>query len=374
MRPWMIVLSSAIGAIVVTTALVGPDLLKASHSDFGSILSQRLSVLAVAALAVYALFTMLLTTGTLVADALFLRHRLGRTGPHRTSAQRDRMAAVGSTRLQRLVPGLIAEPARRAGASETSLLQSRFEPAAARGEIARLHYIWLARTHFFSALIVLSALIGLGLAQDHGAVPLMLGAIPTIATSLILVGLILLAILGRIAIDVSIEPLIETISQQAVEHVEVGLLRRAVEVLEAACTAAATSASPRPSTLQLPERLDVVIEEGQRALLGAVGHLSATTDALGATVLSSVDALKAVIGTMAAELLPLADRGNGASGFSELQGAIEALTAVLERLTTLPENVEEPSLGGDHAARPKVQEPRLARELRNLLQEIEAAR
>ena len=373
MRPWMIVLSSAIGAIVVTTALVGPDLLEASRSDFGSILSQRLSVLAVAALAVYALFAMLLTTGTLVANALFLRHRLGRTGGYRTPAQRDRMAA-SSIGLQRLVPRLVAEPARRAGASETSLLQSRFEPGTARSEIARLHYIWLARTHFFSALIVLGALIGLGLTQDHGAVPLLLGAIPTIAASLILVGLILLAILGRIAIDVSIEPLIETISQQAVEHVEVGLLRRAVEALEAACTAAAISAKRPPSTLQLPERLDVAIEEGQRALLDAVGHLSATTDALGAMVRSAVDALKAAIGTMAAELPPLADRSNEASGFSELQGAVEALTAVLERLTTLPENVEEPSLGADYAAHHKVQEPRLARELRNLLQEIEAAR
>jgi len=374
MRPWMIVLSSVIGAIVVTTALVGPDLLEASRSDFGSILSQRLSVIAVAALAVYALLAMLLTTGTLVANALFLRHRLGRTAGNRTPAQRDRMAAASSIGLQRLVPRLVAEPARRAGASETSLLQSRFEPGTARSEIARLHYIWLARTHFFSALIVLGALIGLGLAQDHGAVPLLLGAIPTIAASLILVGLILLAILGRIAIDVAIEPLIETISQQADEHVEVGLLRRAVEVLEAACTAAAISAKRPPSTLQLPERLDVAIEEGQRALLDAVGHLSATTDALGATVRSAVDALKAAIGTMAAELPPLADRSNEASGFSELQGAVEALTAVLERLTKSPENVEEPALGADYAADHKVQEPRLARELRNLLQEIEAAR
>ncbi len=374
MRPWMIVSSSAIGAIVVATALVGPDLLEASRSDFGSILSQRLSVLAVASLAVYALFVMLLTTGTLVADALFLRHRLGRPGAYRTPAQRDSMAAFGLIGLQRLVPRLVAEPVRRAGASETSLLQSRFEPRAARGEIARLHYIWLARTHFFSALIVLSALIGLGLAQDHGAVPSLLGAIPTIAAGLILVGLILLAILGRIAIDVSIEPLIETISQQAAEDVEVGLLRRVVEVLEAACAAAAISASPRPSTLQLPERLDVAIEEGQRALLDAVRHLSATTDALGARVRSSVDALKTAIDTMAAELPPLAERSNEAPGFSELRGAVEALTAVLERLTTLPESVEERSLDADYATHHKVQEPRLARELRNLLQEIEAAR
>ena len=74
------------------------------------------------------------------------------------------------------------------------------------------------------------------------------------------------------------------------------------------------------------------------------------------------------------QLPPTADHGNEAFGFSELQGAVEALTAVLERLTTVPDTIEDPSLGADQAARRKVQEPHLARELRQLLQEIETAR
>jgi len=371
----MIVLSSAIGAIVVAGAMVGPELLEARRSDFGSILLPHLSMLAVAALAVYALCAMLLASGTLIGDALSVRRRLGRIGRYPRPTQSDWTTAFGSTELlHRLVPSPVAEHARRAGANETILLQHPFSAVAARGEIARLHYLWLARTHFFSALIVLTALVGLGLVQDHGSVPFSLGEIPAISAILMLVGLILLAILSRIAIDVSTEPLIETISQLATEHLEIGLLRRLVEATEAVCTAATVNVGAPASRLQLPERLEVVIEEGQRGLLDAARHLSVTTDALGAKIGSSVNALNAAINTAAVQLPPTADRSNEAFRFSELQGAVEALTAVIERLTTVPDTMEDSSLGADRAARRKVPEPHLAHELRQLLQEIETAR
>src|SRR6516162_6005372 len=370
MRPWMIVLSSAIAAVVVAGAMVEPELLGAPRSDFGPILLAHLSMLAVVALAVYALCAMLLATGTLIANGLSLRRRLGDIAKYPRPTLRDWTNACGSTEWHRLVPLPASEPVGRAGANETFPLQHRFSANAARGEIVRLHYLWLARTHFFSALIVLTALVGLGLAQDHGSVPLMLGEIPSISAILMLVGLILLAILGRIAIDVSTEPLIEMISQLAAEHLEIGLLRRLVEVLDAVCTATAVNVGAPASTFQLPERLEVVIEEGQRSLLDAARHLSATTDALGATIGSSVDALKTAISTAAAQLPPIADQGNEAFGFSELQVAVEALTALLERLTMVPDT----SLGADQAARREVQEPHLARELRQLLREIETAR
>jgi len=370
----MIVLSSAIVAIVVAAAVVGLELVEAPPSDFGSIVRPHTAMFAVAAIAVYALCAVLLTTGTLVAEALFVRHRLGGSGPYRTSTRHDWLSAFGWVGLQRLVPMLPTEPSRRAGANQSAQLQSRFDAEAARREIARFHYIWLARTHFFSALIVLTALVGLGLAQDHSSLPLTLGAIPTISAILILVGLILLALLGRIAIDVSIEPLVEAISQVPAEHVEVGLLRHAVEVLEAACSQTA-NAGASASMLQFPERLDVVFEEGHRALLDAVRRLAATTEALRDTMRSSVDALTTAIGTPVSQPPPIADAGNiaAASSFAELQGAVEALTAAIERSTTLPVGAGEPSLGVDHTVRQQLHDPRLARELRRLLQEIEAS-
>jgi hypothetical protein len=175
-------------------------------------------------------------------------------------------------------------------------------------------------------LIVLTALVGLGLAQDHRSVPFLLGEIPAISAILMLVGLILLAILSRIAIDVATEPLIETISQLAAEHIEIGLRRHLVEVIEAVSTATAVNVGAPASTLQLPERLEAVIEEGQRGLLDATRHLSRTTDAVGARIGSSVDALNAAISAAAVQLPPTADRGNEAFGFSELQ----RLEAVIE--------------------------------------------
>jgi hypothetical protein len=367
MRPWMIVLASAIGAFVVACAMVGPELLEAPHSAFEAILLRHLGMLAVAAVAVYALCAMLLGTGILIGDALSVRRRLGLISVHPKPKRLDWTKAFGSTELHRLAPSLVADSTGRAGVNDKVLLPHRFSAAAARGEIARLYYLWLARVHFFSALIVLIAFVGLGLAQDYGSVPVLLSEIPTISAILMLVGLILLAILGRIAIDVSTEPLIEAISDLAAEHLEVGLLRRLIEVLEAVCTTTAVNVGTPASALQLPERLEVLIEEGHRGLVDAAKHLSAATDALAATLGSSADGLTA-ISTAVAQLPPIADHRNQAFGFAELQGAVETLTAALERLTATPDTIEEPS------ARGKVQEPSLARELRQLLREIEPAR
>src|SRR5215472_4636365 len=104
MRPWMIVLPSAIAAIAVAGAMVEPALLGAPRSDFGLILLAHLSMVAVAALAVYALFTMLLATGTLISDGLSLRRRLGRIAKYPRWTIRDWTTAIGSTEWHRLVP------------------------------------------------------------------------------------------------------------------------------------------------------------------------------------------------------------------------------------------------------------------------------
>src|SRR4029077_19621490 len=98
-------------------------------------------------------------------------------------------------------------------------LPGRFDSGIARREISRLHYIGLARAHFFSALIVLTALVGLGIAQDHEATRLALVTIPTAPETLILIGCFLLAVLGGIAVDAAVEPLIEAISELPAEGV-----------------------------------------------------------------------------------------------------------------------------------------------------------
>ena len=131
MRPWMIVLSSAIAAIVVAGAMVEPELLGAPRSDFGPILLAHLSMLAVVALAVYALCAMLLATGTLIANGLSLRRRLGDIAKYPRPTLRDWTNACGSTEWHRLVPLPASEPVGRAGANETFPLQHRFSANAA---------------------------------------------------------------------------------------------------------------------------------------------------------------------------------------------------------------------------------------------------
>jgi hypothetical protein len=369
MRPWIIVLTSAICAIFAAAALVEPELSNTTSSDLWWGVRPHIPMLAVAAFGIYALCAMLLTTGALVAETLFVRHRFGRSSAHRMRTRGDWPAALGSTGLHRLASGLITEPIQSTGEDSTILLSAGFHVGSARGEIGRLHYLWLARSHFFSAVIVLTALAGLGLAQDHRSVPSALGTIPTISAILILAGLILLAILGRVALDVSAEPLIEAISQMPTEPLEVMLLRRAVELTEITRASEATYDSTPKPTLQLPERLEATIKEGHRALLDSVRHLAATTDTIGTTLRSSIDALNSTISTSVTPPQSITERDRVAPGLTELQRAVEALTAVLERLTTTSAIAEEPSRSGD-VAPSGPRGPQLARELRELLREI----
>jgi len=186
-----------------------------------------------------------------------------------------------------------SEP-RPAPVDGTVVLQGRFQPREARREVARLYYIGAARTHFFSALIVLAAGVVLGAAQQHGPLPIMPGPIPTIPTALAVAGLALLAVLARIAVDVTAEPLVEMISRLPAEPTEAGLLRRAAELVETAGAAGpARAAATSAAAPQIPDRLVTVLEKGHRALFEAIERLATTTDGLAATTTSSIEALEA---------------------------------------------------------------------------------
>jgi hypothetical protein len=242
--------------------------------------------------------------------------------------------------------------------------------------MARLYYIAAARSHFLSALIVLAGLAALGVASDRASLPLQPAAIPTASAMMTIAGLILLGILGRIAVDVTAEPLIDAICQLATERVEVGLLGRAVELLELACRRPLTVQAPPAPPAQIPERLVASIKQGHDAVLDAINRFSANAEALEAAIRRSVEALEAAVHSAAAQQRPIDDnKFADVTGFPELQSAVEELTAVLQRLSSAPESGEDAAPAADRAARPRTAPaPRLARELRQLLQEIEAAR
>ena len=213
---------------------------------------------------------------------------------------------------------------------------------------------------------MLVGIVGLGIAQDRGVLPVQTGAIPTVSAILIVVGLVLLAALGRIAIDVTAEPLLETISPLSPEANEIGLLRRIVSLLEPARgVAEADRISELPP--RFPAQLVSAFEEGHRPLLDAIHRLSENTQALEAALHSSVAAFERNVRAAGAQQKPVDD---GAASSAELQAAVEDLTAVLRRLSAVPEEAQPPVLAGRRTAL----SPGLARELRRLLSEIDAAR
>jgi len=362
MPTWSIVLSSAIGAIVLATALAVAEVMNAPRSEIGSILMPHLPVLSVGALGVYGLGAILLTTINLVASMIWMRHHLARAALGQTPAWHHWIAALGTKGFRRL-----ATRSAQTGpdtADDSAVLPAPFTTNEARREIARRHYICLARSHFLSVLIVLVGIVGLGVAQNYGALPFQTGVIPTVSAILIVAGLVLLATLGRIAIDVTAEPLLENIAQLTVEPEEIGLLARIVSLLE----------KGRDS----PAADDGIGELPALPLLDAVSRLSENTQALEAAMHTSVEAFETIMRSAAAQQRPIDDdKIAGGMSFPELQAAVEELTAVLRRLSAVPNDVEEATTLAAHAAVParrKAPAPGLARELRKLLQEIDAAR
>ncbi len=377
MPNWIIVLSSAIGALVLAAALAVAEVMNAPRADIATILVPDLPVLAVGALGVYGLGAMLLTTTNMVASLIWMRHHLGRAALGRTPAWHDWIAALGTDGFRRL-----ATRSAQAGLETVDdsgvVRPAPFTAGEARREIARRSYICLARSHFLSALVVLVGIVGLGVAQNHGALPFQTGLIPTMSAILIVAGLLLLAVLGRIAIDVTAEPLLETISQLTLEPEEIGLLRRVVSLLEAGRDGPVAGDRIGELPTRFPERLVAAFEQGHLPLLNVVSRLSEITQALEGTMRTSVEALETTLRSAGAQQRSVDDdKTFGAASFPELQAAVEELTAVLRRLSAVPENMEEAAPLAGYASVPprrKAAAPGLARELRGLLREIDAAR
>jgi hypothetical protein len=367
MRPWIIVLSSALAAIAAAVAVAWPALSLTPLAAIAPALLPLMPTLVVTALAVYALCAIVLAAGNLVVLSLGLRRHLAPSPAHQGLARPD-WAVFADSELRRLAPPSADPQPRSARPDGMVVLQCRFHPGEARKEAARLYYIWAARTHFFSALIALACAVALGAAQQHGLLPIVTGLIPTVPAGLILVGLILLAALARLAVDVTIDPLIEAISEFPTESIDVSLLRRAVELLEVAPTPRRDRDLGDPASIsQIPDRLVSALEEGHRALSNAIERLSATTDGLASTAQSSIETLESTFREAEQRQLPVMP---DMAELSQLRQAMVVLTAALERVPTGPATTRDMAPGTDLAARRREAQPDLADELKQLLQEI----
>ncbi len=167
------------------------------------------------------------------------------------------------------------------------------------------------------------------------------------------------------------------IAQLTVEPEEIRLLRRVVSLLEAGRDHRVGDDRIGELPARLPERLVAAFEQGHLTFLEGVSQLSEITQALEAAMRTSVEVFEATVHSAAAQQSPADDdKPAAAMSFPELQAAVEELTAVLRRLSAAPEDMEEATTLAPHTvpARRKAPEPGLARELRSLLQEIDAAR
>lgn len=260
MRTWIIVAVSLVVAVAAATALVPSELMAAPHAAALPRLAAVLPPAVVTALAVYALCAIVLGSCGLIVEALRVRRHLERNPAHHGPARADWTAIFETSPLRRLVPARAPTQPRPPPADGTVVLLGPFRARDARREIARLYYTGAARSHFFSALLLLAAAAVLGAAQLAGPLPHLRWAIPAVPAALAAGGLVLLAVLARIAVDVAAEPLIDAISRLPAETVEAGLLRRAAELFESAGEAgpARAAAAPAPAA-PLPERLGEVL-------------------------------------------------------------------------------------------------------------------
>jgi hypothetical protein len=303
-----------------------------------------------------------------------MRRHLDRNPPYFGPARPGWPAAFERSELHRLVPAPAPVQPRPAPIDGTVVLQCRFDPREARREVARLYYVGAARAHFFSALIVLAAGVVLGVAQQHGPLPIMPGPIPTVPAALAVAGLILLAILARIAVDVAAEPLIEKIARLPAEPIEMGLLRQTATLLEGVgAPAAVRDLQGAGAALQIPDRLVSVLEQGHHALVDAIERLSITTEGLATTTNSSIEALEAAFRAMELHQQAAAQNtGVDTAAMTDLRDAVMALTALLERLRDAPAAADHETAADPGAPRPD-RDPDLAQELRKLLREIQTA-
>lgn len=361
MQPWIIALSGIIVAALAAGGSALPWLEVTPHSALAASAMAHVPTLLIVALAAYALATLLLTTTTWVSELWRLRAHLARLADMPKPTPRDITAICAATRLRRLATWLYLEPGEPMPPRAGGVLETAAMPEALRGEISWLHHTWLARTQFYSALALLVALVTFGAAEHYQPFVSLPSAVPTIWAALALIGLFLLALLARLTLDATIEPVVEELWRLCAG-------RRAAKLAEPAHKLTGPLETALAAALkELAQRLVAAVDSRRDAALGAAAKLAAATETAGAALRSSVEALNASLGA-AIDRLP-APLAEPTAGLAELQAAIERLITALARLAQLAEiSAEEAARNPRHP----VADENMARELARLLREMDA--
>ena len=317
MRAWTIALLSLIAAAASVAGLARNLLPAGTPAEIGPVLAAHWPSLSIAAIAAYALAALLLTSAVLVIDMSRLRRRLARLAAQPHHGGRDLAEAFEPSRLRPLA-------ARLGGPADNGSADVAIRPGELRAEIARLHYIWLIRTQFFTALALLVAFALIRGVQHYRPELAPPGDIPVVLTAIVLVGLVLLAGLSRLAIDTAGEPIVGAAARIPWHQPESPLTRRITDMLQATRSDIAAQARKpaRPSSGELPDQLARVLDRSRRNSANAAASLSAAAEALRASTASMESTIESALARLSAT------GGENARGqaFTELQRAVERLS------------------------------------------------
>ena len=343
MRPWLVIPLAVVDATVALGVIVAAELAVVPPQALPAALTAQIGTLGLAAAASYALSVLLLVTVALLLDLSRTRRALARLVLPTPATWRQAFADYGLGGLASQLLALAPEP--YSGVSARLVLQTRFEPGLARRHIVRLYGRQLAGCQFFTALLV--------------ALALPLANVAAGETVFAAAGLVLAAMFAGCAVAATASQLVEAIAELPVEQLDLTLLQRVVALLES------PPASVLPPEVML-ERIAAALENGSSSVTDAVAALTASADALAATMRQSAQAIErasqsvpepaTILGSASAELQAVSEQlgravRSAAAGARALRSTA-AKTAASERPT---------------AAALLSQQPEVSQELRQLL-------
>lgn len=319
MRLWMIVLAGLLGGFVLDIAWIWSDI-STAPSDA---LLKHLPFLAPVGFISYSIIVLLLATALVVISIRLVRFRLLNVTEYTRGTWTAAFAATPLAKLRgRLLDLVPMKHLDNLWRHDTIVLQSPFNPDAARAEIARLYQEVLAGVYFFAALALLLVITGLGWIQEYAGIKFVGIAIPTGPILVAILALAILAALGRVAVDAAAEKLVDAIASLPLERLDSLLLDTLAELLDRARTAQLPSAAlPATSIGPSLDLLNSTIDQCRNSLLEAAARLGENAEAL----------------SSAAE--GLADHADGAPRIGAELGSADELKLCLEQLTRMVEEL-----------------------------------
>lgn len=360
MRTGVIILAALAAAVAVDAGWIWSVLSTLPSRDLAAIVPSHLPALVLMGLAVYALVALVLAAGAIGLDAFRVHRRLACLA---VPNQQDWMAAFAATALEPLAARILdLGPLDRDWGRAGIVLQSRFDAAQARREIAQLYSTALVRAQFGTALALALALAALGFVHAGTALALAPAGIPAVPAIAAVVVLALFGLFGRMIVEAAAEPLLETISGLPAERLDIELLRRLAWLWEEgdATRTGGSEAALTSAIGKLLARLIDALDEGRISLVDTMTGLSAQAEALAGAMQSAVDR-----GT---------ERGAGRDpvpDLAEFRSAVAQLRTVMEGLAAAAQQAPAGSAAGTSGAEIGAARSELSREVRSLLADFE---